>query len=240
MTAINPEQKKYLRSMGIFLLVFCAICAVIVGIFALIFMVLAPNADKSMPLILLLSLVGVVLVIVLIAMLMATFQDSSAGATPGWKRTFGCLEIACMLLCLGGSILCAVVACNTIGVTYEAGDFSQGHYCDICYMNPADGGRAISRPSMSKEDEKVIYYCKAHFDAVQKETSGKPGAGASDFTNKYGTPSTICAHAGCNKTIAKSGDTNCCTTHSNKCGNCRCYIDEDALFCMSCISEALE
>lgn len=61
----------------------------------------------------------------------------------------------------------------------------------------------------------------------------------SGFTNRYGTPSTICAHSGCSKTIASSGDTNCCKTHSNRCGNCGCYIDEDAMFCMDCLEDAL-
>lgn len=55
------------------------------------------------------------------------------------------------------------------------------------------------------------------------------------FTNKYGTATTQCAYKGCYKYIATSGDTNCCTTHSNKCLNCKCYIDGDATFCMDCM-----
>ena len=54
------------------------------------------------------------------------------------------------------------------------------------------------------------------------------------FTNQYGTSTTKCAHAGCNNYIASSGDTNCCTIHSRKCLNCGKYIDEDALYCISC------
>ncbi|MCD8051291.1 MAG: hypothetical protein LUE89_06390 [Clostridiales bacterium] len=60
------------------------------------------------------------------------------------------------------------------------------------------------------------------------------------FTNKYGTRTTKCAHEGCTNYIASSGDTNCCTTHSNRCGGCGCYIDEDALFCIDCLVDALE
>ena len=30
-----------------------------------------------------------------------------------------------------------------------------------------------------------------------------------------------------------------CTIHSNRCNECNCYIDEDALFCMSCILKGL-
>ena len=62
----------------------------------------------------------------------------------------------------------------------------------------------------------------------------------SSFTNDYGTSTTKCAHAGCNKYIAKSGDTNCCATHSNNCYSCGCYIDEDAMFCMDCLEDALK
>ena len=60
------------------------------------------------------------------------------------------------------------------------------------------------------------------------------------FTNKYGTKTTKCAHSGCNNYIASSGDTNCCIQHSRRCLNCYKYIDEDAMYCMSCISSALE
>ena len=54
----------------------------------------------------------------------------------------------------------------------------------------------------------------------------------SSFTNKYGTSTTECAHVGCSNYIASSGDTNCCITHSNRCYECNCYIDEDANWCM--------
>lgn len=60
------------------------------------------------------------------------------------------------------------------------------------------------------------------------------------FTNKFGTPTTKCAHSGCNNYIASSGNTNCCTVHSNKCAECRCYTDEDALFCLDCLENALD
>ena len=60
------------------------------------------------------------------------------------------------------------------------------------------------------------------------------------FTNKYGTSTTRCAHSGCSNYIASSGDTNCCTTHSRRCGNCNCYIDEDAIYCMTCLTNALK
>ena len=58
------------------------------------------------------------------------------------------------------------------------------------------------------------------------------------FTNKYGTATTKCAHTGCNNYIASSGDTNCCTSHSNRCLECNKYIDEDSMYCMDCLTEA--
>lgn len=66
--------------------------------------------------------------------------------------------------------------------------------------------------------------------------TGSQSSGA--FTNKYGTPTTKCAHSGCNNYIASSGDTNCCAVHSNNCLECGKYIDEDAMYCMDCLNKA--
>lgn len=68
------------------------------------------------------------------------------------------------------------------------------------------------------------------------KSSGSSSSGS--FTNEYGTETTKCAHSGCNNYIASSGNTNCCTTHSNKCAKCGKYIDEDAMYCMSCLTAA--
>ena len=70
-------------------------------------------------------------------------------------------------------------------------------------------------------------------------SSSASSSSSRTFTNAYGTPTTRCAHPGCNNYIASSGDTNCCTTHSHKCLECGKYIDEDATWCMSCIAKAL-
>lgn len=94
-----------------------------------------------------------------------------------------------------------------------------------------------------------IYSCeedkrkRAEFEAESQkwleEYSKTPTQSNSNFTNKYGSPDTTCSHSGCDKKIASSGDTNCCTTHSNRCAECNCYIDEDAMWCMSCIKKAV-
>lgn len=78
-----------------------------------------------------------------------------------------------------------------------------------------------------------------HFDEgiTKAENTGfiKDNNNKVTFTNEYGTPTTKCAHSGCNNYIASSGDTNCCTQHSNRCLGCNKYIDEDALYCVACI-----
>lgn len=60
------------------------------------------------------------------------------------------------------------------------------------------------------------------------------------FTNKFGTRTTKCAHSGCTNYIATTGDTNCCTIHSKRCLECNANIDEDAVWCMSCLEKASE
>ena len=76
-------------------------------------------------------------------------------------------------------------------------------------------------------------------DVTEETPSNSGKQNTSNFSNKYGTASTKCAYSGCSRNIASSGDTNCCATHSNKCGICGCYIDSDAMFCMSCLEDSL-
>ena len=76
-------------------------------------------------------------------------------------------------------------------------------------------------------------------DDINSSSSGI-SSNTRTFSNKYGSATTRCAHAGCTKTIAPSGDTNCCTIHSKRCLECDCYIDEDATYCMSCIEKVLQ
>ena len=68
--------------------------------------------------------------------------------------------------------------------------------------------------------------------------SSKKADSSNSFTNTYGSPTTKCAHSGCNNPVASSGDTNCCTVHSNRCADCGKYIDEDAMYCMDCLYKA--
>ncbi len=85
-------------------------------------------------------------------------------------------------------------------------------------------------------DEDALYCIDCLAMAADKVSSGS--STQTVFTNKYGTSTTKCAHSGCNEYIASSGDTNCCTKHSNKCSSCGKNIDEDALYCIDCIVSA--
>ena len=72
----------------------------------------------------------------------------------------------------------------------------------------------------------------------KSSTSSSSTKTSTSFTNKYGTPTTKCAKAGCNNYIASSGDTCYCPTHSNRCLECSKYIDGDAMYCLDCIAKA--
>jgi len=89
--------------------------------------------------------------------------------------------------------------------------------------------------STEKDTNSTTTSTKAYSSSTKATQSS-----TSSFTNKYGTPTTKCAHPGCNNYIASSGDTNCCTKHSNRCLECNKYIDEDAMYCIDCLAAALD
>ena len=102
-----------------------------------------------------------------------------------------------------------------------------------------DASRLIYIAQGGKETESLSsdIYTPIHM----RYAGGDPPKASSgeSFTNLYGTPTTKCSHPGCNRTIADSGDTNCCTRHSATCLNCGKYIDEDAMYCMDCITSSV-
>ena len=102
------------------------------------------------------------------------------------------------------------------------------------YLAQENPGFDIQQLGFSRLDYKAAESAKLA-DNSKPKNAGSSG-GTTSFTNKYGTPTTKCVHPGCNNYIADSGDTNCCTTHSAKCLNCGKYIDEDAMYCMDCIT----
>ena len=98
---------------------------------------------------------------------------------------------------------------------------------------------ACGDSSNTQNNGKTNYNSSSSYSSSSSSTSSYSSSSSqSSFTNKYGTASTKCAHPGCNNYIASSGDTNCCTLHSNKCKECGKYIDEDATWCMDCLTSA--
>ena len=100
---------------------------------------------------------------------------------------------------------------------------------------------ASSQLDFAEETKKTSYTSiagKTNSNTNTSSNNGTISGSQPSFTNKYGTATTKCAHSGCNNYIASSGDTNCCAVHSKKCAECGKYIDEDALYCMDCITKA--
>lgn len=121
------------------------------------------------------------------------------------------------------------------------GDFSD-HTCQLTLVDPFGNERLCGKPADGGLEKAPMffefeYFCSDHLgwrEVEEYEPSSDSGSG---FSNKYGTPTTKCYISGCNNYIASSGDTNCCTTHSNLCLNCSCYIDSDAMYCMDCLED---
>lgn len=108
------------------------------------------------------------------------------------------------------------------------------HYCEV------DGCYKEGTESIVGLNNTVEYYCYTHYKEIEDMINDmvEDTYSSSSFTNKTGTSTTKCAHPGCSNYIASSGDTYYCTTHSKKCGVCGCYIDEDAMYCPTCIIDA--
>lgn len=208
------KNKAYI----IFTLVFAGLCAVIVGIFALIFLVLAPNVDNTLIFILaiLLSIVAIFIFIVLIAMIRTSLQDGSS-------KIFPVSQIALTVLTVVVSIFWAILPHKVIGTTFEPGDFSA---TEKCYMSDdpvwpctelANGGRVIFRTGMSKNDIEIQYYCAEHFAQIKEiiNNNDKNEINESDVwyeakeivKNRLKAPSTASFCSKSSATITKSGKT---------------------------------
>ena len=121
-------------------------------------------------------------------------------------------------------------------------DYCSKHICAASGCENSNYGDVYCYNHECEEDGCKKYasngdYCDVH--AKKSNSSSYSSSYGGSFTNKYGSSTTKCVVSGCSNNIASSGDTNCCTRHSNRCGNCNCYIDGDAMFCMSCLVGAL-
>lgn len=120
-------------------------------------------------------------------------------------------------------------------------------------VSEAQGGEysadASDLPQNNYEDTQAIYGGvessvneTAEAPTVQEEQSSEaefletvPTKGF--FTNEYGTPTTICAHRGCNMYIVSSGNSNCCRQHSSTCSQCGIFINEGETICEHCAAD---
>lgn len=73
-------------------------------------------------------------------------------------------------------------------------------------------------------------------ESTQQDTTEIPTT-KGFFTNAYGTPTTICAHRGCNMYIVSSGNSNCCRVHSSTCKECGIFINEGETLCQHCSAD---
>jgi len=121
-----------------------------------------------------------------------------------------------------------LILANVCGFSLENKD-------DMMYISK-DG--ELCSLMMAGNDDEYGYFLQISFPSNGKATSSQTASvnSTSVFSNKYGTATTKCAISGCDNYIASSGDSNCCASHSNRCLNCNCYIDGDAMYCMSCLT----
>ena len=136
------------------------------------------------------------------------------------------------------------------GITESGQAAPEGQYHELyLFMNDYNYLAVVQAylqdANYSNELKEIIQALEFSYDGWKKEnninnntTVSSNSSESSTFTNKYGTPTTKCAHPGCNNYIASSGNTNCCTKHSNKCLSCGKYIDEDAMYCIDCLTKA--
>lgn len=111
---------------------------------------------------------------------------------------------------------------------------------DISNANTATKINPTSAPTTATSVPRSAVTVKPQPTATNTNSSSSSAKSVQtvSFTNSYGTSSTVCAISNCSRLIASSGDTNCCTIHSNNCKECGKYIDSDATWCMSCIEKA--
>lgn len=134
----------------------------------------------------------------------------------------------------------ALVLVDMIDHLSEETDYTEAdvkHIRDKYNSISKNAQQAVTNYNTFKDIEASLAEDTAPDDKEGTEEA-KAATPSTPFTNEYGTPTTKCAHSGCNNYIASSGDTNCCTTHSNKCLSCGKYIDEDAMYCIRCLTSA--
>ena len=60
------------------------------------------------------------------------------------------------------------------------------------------------------------------------------------FTNRQGSPDSLCAHAGCGRPVVRSGDSAYCDAHAGVCAVCGAWLDEGERLCGDCAKAQLD
>ena len=122
-------------------------------------------------------------------------------------------DYCCWWLRTPGAMLESAVCVDTTGKVVTGGY--------DCYKNEHIGVRPVIVIDISPISQSLG--ASSGNDSSDNTSSGSRSgetttgsASSGPFTNAYGTPTTVCAHPGCNRYIASSGDTNCCAEHSSR------------------------
>jgi hypothetical protein len=60
------------------------------------------------------------------------------------------------------------------------------------------------------------------------------------FSNRQGSPDSVCAHEGCGRPVVRSGDSAYCAVHSGVCTVCGAWLDEGKSLCDDCAKAQLD
>ena len=145
-----------------------------------------------------------------------------------------CFAILITSIYFGATYTPSIVSSYSTDSSTAAENNSYSSTNSMTYVSSTQDTSSAPDSSSKQETSSAPYTSSTAYTSNTPQSSNS----SVKFTNKYGTPTTKCAHSGCNNYIASSGDTNCCTTHSNRCLNCNKYIDEDAMYCMDCLKAA--
>lgn len=153
-------------------------------------------------------------------------------------RLLGGLFVVAILI---GIIFLIIPKCESCGSINGVSDHNGAKLCFSCWSSISNkaSDSASSKNSGSSSYNSYSSNSKASGSSGSYSSGSSGNSSYSSFTNKYGTPTTKCAHSGCTNYIESSGDTNCCTQHSNRCYECHKYIDGDAMWCIDCLKKAL-
>lgn len=218
----DPQKSNYIKSMIKSMIGFIIACVLFAGSLIYLFLFLAPNYDEGINSFLtcLLAIFAVVLLLLMVSMIQNTFADDEPDSCKNTKYVFGALKITFLIASVIACILSVVLVFKTIGTTFEKGDFSDTHDCISCMVpTPANGGRAIFRTGMSKEDVEIQYFCDKCFILIQEEINKDKNKNsdidesdvwseAKDIVrNRLKAPSTAEFCSKSSATITKSGKT---------------------------------